>query len=277
LNQREEEAKKAKVEAVQRRKQAAEEEEIKEAGRRMLAEAQKRAAAAASASASQSSRSEAGSSQLSGQNGSSDPQPPISPEDLTIILQFPSTSTLPSTPPTLQPLLEGRYGPITHLIISEPPDTNGDTGKKKKKKKTGRKAVVEFKQGNWGGCWACWKDHMDGAEGRRLEDGVKARWAKGETPEWVAWADRQRQTPGSGNAGPGGGVDNGIAPAPRAPAFGSAPNLSTRSMADLMAEHAGRKEQKKKEEEFENMTLFRMRQAERDKLAEQIRLEEEES
>jgi DnaJ family protein C protein 17 len=48
-------------------------------------------------------------------------------------------------------------------------------------------------------------------------------------------------------------------------------------MADLMAEHAGRKEQKKKEEEFENMTLFRMRQAERDKLAEQIRLEEEES
>lgn len=259
---------------MQRRKQAAEEEEIKEAGRRMLVEAQKRAAAAASASASQSSRAEAGPSRSNGQNGTADAQPPISPEDLTIILQFPSTSTLPSTPPTLQPLLEGRYGPITHLIISEPPDTNGDTGKKKKKK--GRKAVVEFKQGNWGGCWACWKDHMDGAEGRRLEDGVKARWAKGETPEWVAWADRQRQIPGSGDGGPGGGVDNGMAPAPRAPAFGSAPNLSTTSMADLMAEHAGRKEQKKKEEEFENMTLFRMRQAERDRLAEQIRLEEEE-
>lgn len=256
------------MEAVKRRQQAAEEERIQEDGRRMVEEAQKRAMAAASSSTpSQNGASHAGPSRANG-TSVSDPQPQISSEDLTIILQFPSFSTLPSTYEGLQPVLEGRYGPLSLLIVTEPPEIAG------KKKKKGRKAIVEFKQGNWGGCWACWKDHSDtGNDGekrsRRLEEGVTARWPKKEVPEWVAWADRQQKSSTNGT--------NGHAHEPDPlPSFHSAPNLSSTSMADLMAEHAGRKETKKKEEDFENMTLFKMRRAERDRLEEEIRRQEEE-
>jgi DnaJ family protein C protein 17 len=50
-------------------------------------------------------------------------------------------------------------------------------------------------------------------------------------------------------------------------------------MSDLLASHnqnrTDERDRKRKEEEFESMTIFRMRQVERERLAEQIRREED--
>ncbi|RSH92327.1 hypothetical protein EHS25_008742 [Saitozyma podzolica] len=231
-NAREEEAKRAKVEATKRKQQEAEEEAIKDAGRRMLEEAQRRAAAAAAAAAASSSSSingtprvstpgaGASSSKRSEPNGSgsgaragagsgsprSDVPPEITPVDLTLILQFPpsssatsatSATSVTSSSTSLESALSARYGPISHVFLKDAPEkpAGGGEGKTKKKKDKGKKAIVEFAKGNWGGCWACWRDHSDesAAEVRGLEEGTKVKWAAGRTPDWVDWAERQRR------------------------------------------------------------------------------------
>lgn len=279
LNIREEEAKKAKVEQVRRRQHEAEEEVIKDAGRKMLEEAQKRAMAAQSNQTPVANGNglhkppSNGHTPASRQNGpSTDKQPPITSLDLTLELRFPSSSIVSSSSSTLQSTLQNRYGPINHVVLRDPPPP--EPGKKKKKI---RKAIVEFGTGNWGGCWACWRDHDEGArEGAGVGEGVRAKWAAGRVPNWVDWAARQgngidRQPPPNGTNG---------SEQPSAPSFGSAPDFGGTSMADLLARHSLEKETKsatkKKEDEFESMTLLRMRQMERDRLTEQIRREEEE-
>lgn len=302
---REEDAKRAKVAQTELRKQAAEEESIKERGREMLEQAQKRAAklqaealADAKAKASKPSQAVHDSAQngrANGTNGSNyTTQPPITPLDLTLVLQFPSNSALASTSASLQAVLAAKYGSISHLILKEPaPPAEAAQSKKKKGKDKGKKAVVEFERGNWGGCWACWKDHQDvNAQERSVDVGVKAKWAKGEEPGWVSWANSQTNgvshtprpigNPPSVNGRTNGHVDFGTSRQENAtgPSFGSAPDLGGgTSMANLLAQHGKKRQQEQDEkqsrQDFESMTLLRMRQLERERLEEQIRREEE--
>jgi DnaJ family protein C protein 17 len=214
--------------------------------------------------------------------------------DLTLVLQFPSTSTLASTSASLQAVLAAKYGSISHLILKEPaPPAEVAPGKKKKGKDKGKKAVIEFERGNWGGCWACWKDHQDtNDQGRSVEVGVKAKWAKGEEPAWVSWANSQTNgssqtfkptvNPPAANGKTNGHVNLGTSgpESGTGPSFGSAPDLGGgTSMADLLAQHGKKRQQEQDEkqsrQDFESMTLLRMRQLERERLEEQIRREEE--
>jgi DnaJ family protein C protein 17 len=303
LNAREEEAKRSKVEAVKRKQQQAEEEAIKDAGRQMLEEAQRRAAAAASAAAStkSSTASPSASTPKPGDAASSSTSnavggpPEITPIDLTLVLQFPSSSSssITTSSSSLQSTLVSRYGLISHVVLKEPPekDATAEAGGKKKKKGKGKRAIVEFGKGNWGGCWACWRDHSDtqpeGGAVSGLEDGVKAKWAGGKTPDWVEWAEKQRPAPPSANGTNADGrtgvsargfncVANGNTEEDvPAPSFGSAPDFGGTTMAHLLAQHSRSKESRRREEEYESMTLLRMRQMERERLAEQIRREEE--
>lgn len=296
LNAREEDAKQARVAQGKRRQQTAEEEAIKDAGKRMLEEAQRRAMAMATATQAKGTSHDNTNGHSNGShphatNGQtsatrigsgSDERPHINPLDLRLILQFPPTSTASSSSSTVQSTLQNRYGPIAHVVVTDPPQP--EPGKKKKKK--GRKALVEFGPGNWGGCWACWRDHDDeGRAGGRVEEGVRAKWAGGRVPDWVDWAARQShghdgQPNGHDPQSASNGNGNGNGHEPSAPTFGSAPDFGGTIMADLVAQHARQKESKiearKKENEYESMTLLRMRQMERDRLAEQIRREEEE-
>ncbi|ORX34034.1 hypothetical protein BD324DRAFT_193290 [Kockovaella imperatae] len=313
LNAREENAKKAKVEQVQRRREQAEEEEIKEAGKKMLEEAQRRAAAASAAAAVTAKQSngssthgattftdssaQAGPSRSSQPSSTktnghaSSPPPKITSDDLTLILTFPPLSTVPSSSSSLQSILESRYGPIAHLILKDPPAPVPDVGGggRKKKKGKGKKAVVEFSSGNWGGCWACWQDHVDGEiehSAQHLDQGIKVRWLKGETPSWIEWASNQGQDRPLNGTGthhadiPSSATNGTLRNLP--PSFGSAPELGNggTTMADLLASHKASKDAERakraKEDEFESMTLLRMRQSERQRLADQIRREEEE-
>jgi len=267
------------VDRARRRREEAAEEEIMDAGKRMLEEAQRRAAATAK-TAGRAAPNPPTPVNASSSTSKTTSQPPITPIDLTLILQFPSTSTLSDG---LQDRLASSYGPVNHVFIKDPPGVEG------KKKKKGKKAIVEFKEGNWGGCWACWRDLEDGKEGW---EGVKVKWAAGATPDWVAWSETHRPTPRSQPlTAESRDTDtrqhtktttntntntNSDAPLPT---FSSAPNFGSTTMSDLLASHSqSRTDQvnkKKREDEFESMTLLKMRQMERDRLIEEIRREEE--
>lgn len=227
--------------------------------------------------------------------------PDISPMDLTLVLNIPTSIPVDS----LRQNIESHYGPLAHYILKDPQAGSEVNGEGKKKKAKGRKAIVEFAKGNWGGCWACWKDHqVMSTQGASLGEGVKAKWARGEEPAWVAWATSQSiatltngqnvnsTSIGNGNNPPqtnGNGYGNGeshmlnipstfTSQPPSSMAFDSAPDFGTTTMADLLANHSrqkmGKEEQKRKEDEFESMTLLRMRQMERERLEAQIRAEE---
>ncbi|KIR60509.1 hypothetical protein I314_03805 [Cryptococcus bacillisporus CA1873] len=296
---REEEAKKQKVEQIKRRQQQADEEAIKDAGRRLLEEAQKRAAAAATATATaQAPKAPETAESKPADRGASD-KPIITSEELTLLLTLPASSTITSS--DLQTSLTTSYGPVEHVILPPVPSsqqaTDGKDGKKKKAKS--RKAIVEFASGNWGGCYACWRDHEAG----RGMEGVKAKFGTGEVPAWVAWAEMQkpgrRSSPASGGGDQQSYSANGhpppttsfTLPTPTsttpvsAPSFTSAPDFTSAngggiSMADLLAKHAQKKsakaEEDRRRQEFESMTLSRMRMMEREKLEAEIRRQEEE-
>jgi DnaJ family protein C protein 17 len=205
---------------------------------------------------------------------------------LTLILQFPPTSTSSSTSTDLQDRLTSSYGPINHVFLKDPV-APAETGKKNSKGK-GKKAIVEFKEGNWGGCWACWRDIL---AGQGEWEGVKVKFAAGETPEWVAWSETHRPQPQPQpqvEAEPRSTIPKDP-PASQGktgtalPTFSSAPNFGQSTMSDLLASHnqsraqsrAEEAERKKRESEFESMTILKMRQMERERLAEEIRREEE--
>lgn len=257
----------------------------------MLAEAQKRAASTARSAAAGAPEDiiKNGESSTSANTTTNSQirstQPPISATDLTLILQFPPSTSLPSDRDSLQSHLSSQYGPINHVFIKDPPSTEA-AGKKKKPK--GRKAIVEFKEGNWGGCWACWRDC--GGEGQSAGggatvlglEGVKVKWAGGSTPDWVAWSETQRPSQAQAPVAPA-PIPNmppqPIPTGPTQPKFSSAPDFGRTTMSDLLASHnqnrTDERDRKRKEEEFESMTILRMRQMERERLAEQIRREED--
>ncbi|WRT64610.1 uncharacterized protein IL334_001543 [Kwoniella shivajii] len=298
LNAREEDAKRAKISQMERRKAQAEEEAIKDAGKRLLEEAQKRAMAAASISRQPPPPSASPSRTPSESIKSNPNQPEISSDDLTLILTFPSSSSSSSSTSSssssssssaLQNTLQGKYGPIAHCVLTDPPIKEG-------KKKKGKKAVVEFGKGNWGGCWACWKDHSSSGQsdkGTALKDGVKVKWMKGEIPNWIEWAEKININNSRNDLHSNGSESTKRNGAPTintplrntntngntlTPSFDSAPDFGGISMSDLLSSHAKNKAEaisnKKKNEEFESMTLLRMRQLERERLEKQIRDEE---
>ncbi|WVQ75803.1 hypothetical protein IAR50_005436 [Cryptococcus sp. DSM 104548] len=280
LVEREEQAKKARVEQQQRRRQEADEESIKDAGKRMLEEAQRRAMAASAGTAAPPAPAPA--IRKSARNGENAPD--ITPESLTLILILPPTATI-SQAQLLKNLVDS-YGAITHLILSDAlPSTSAISVEGTKKKKTkSRKAVLEFAAGNWGGCYSCWKDVEDRNSEKLGVDGVKAKWAAGEAPSWVEWAETQlpsrrrpSETPASSFSFPHPPPSS----ATTAPSFSSAPAFSSStSMADLLALHAKEKssndELKRKRAEAESLTLSRMRMMERERLEAEIKRQEEE-
>ncbi|EIW71104.1 hypothetical protein TREMEDRAFT_60044 [Tremella mesenterica DSM 1558] len=338
LNDREEEAKRAKVAQAERRRAQAAEEEIKEAGKRMLEEAQRRAFELQRVrhpppstkspdpfpSSSTSSSHQSHSKRPLSTNDPQSSKPPITALDLTLTLQLP-----PSYTHDLQQDLTTRYGPIAAVHVRQ-----GET--KPGKKPKGPKAIVEFAAGNLGGCWACWKDHSDDSansvfsnilvgdlprnlNGMEDEDirrggmteekgleGVRAKWALGRIPDWVEWAQTTstlKRNPQENQQLDSDGVDENTHDAVRTdsdkerraemvegerkngrsgganetytvPSFDTAPDLSGTTMEALLAKHKVDKAAKAKMAETESMALFRMRQMERQKLEEQIRLEE---
>ncbi|WVQ79898.1 hypothetical protein IAT38_001998 [Cryptococcus sp. DSM 104549] len=283
---REEEAKRAKVEQVKRRQQEADEESVKDAGRRLLEERQK-AALAAQAAVSKPAPAPAPPPSDS-LHGSA--QPIITPEELTLVLTLPATS--PLTSDDLQKSLVAQYGPVAHVLLAEPSAATAAPAEGKKKKAKGRKAVVEFAKGNWGGCWACCRDH----EGGKGLEGTKVKWAVGDVPSWVAWAEAQR--PGRPSPLHTNGVSshptseslpfsfpvssdgNDAGAAAGQPSFTSAPDFGGVTMADLLAQHSksrsAKDAEKQRRDEYESTTLSRMRMMEKARLEEQIRREEEE-
>lgn len=246
---REEDAKKARSDALARRREKAEEEDVREAGRRLVEEARKRREAAAAAQV-QAERPKASSSK----------PPPISSEDLTIAITLPLDSGF--TQESLEATLSAKYGKVSGVILAP--------GKAKEGKKArGPRAIVEFAQGNWGGCWAC---HHDGGV-----PGGKAKWAGGEVPRWVGWAEEQGHSARS--------VGNGVAdPVGGGGTFSSAPDFSTMAPGREHEDRIQREERKRQAaldaaaeaSALESATLFAMRQRERERLAEHIRREEAE-
>lgn len=272
---REEEAKKARVDRTKARQAAAEEENVKEAGRRLVEEARKAREAAARAKAAPPPAPAARA------------QPPtIVPDELTLSLQLPADTIL-GTDSALGTALRDRYGRVSEVLVK--PAKASKPGKKAR----GPAAVVEFAPGNWGGCWACWRDHSGDAGARPLEAGVKAKWPSGTEPGWVKWAEEHA----SPNGRAGASVPTPAA-APAAPTFSSAPSFgstpvfgSTASFgsapdfasgpapveAERDARERARKEEKTLADAFESATLLNMRMRERERLAEQIRREEAEA
>lgn len=147
---------------------------------------------------------------------------------------------------------------------------------------------MEFKESNWGGCWACWKDHIvdsvTGKARRPLVQGTKVKWATkdGTTPEWVTWAEQQHAT-------------NGDTPltAPADPVYSNTTRPPVKVSSSFAASFASsfptaeeRRQQERQKakaqaeraaaEDYEGATLFKMRQLERERLEAEIRSQEEE-
>lgn len=206
---------------------------------------------------------------------SSNTPPPISEIDLTLRLQLPPDSSFASAS-ELEGTIKAKYGPVSHVLLRD--------DKKPGKKSKGARAVVEFAPGNWGGCWAC---YVDNTGGRALEPGVKAKWAAGAEPAWVAWAASHgtpappKPAPAPVSAGP----PSFSAPSfSSAPSFGSAPDFMGaggldsalgRHETERKAREAAKEAERTASDAFASATLLRMRQLERQMLAEKIRLEEE--
>lgn len=250
--------------ASQRAAQETAEEAIKQAGRKMREAMQKahldaqvaKPAAPEPAAAPSSTR------------------PAMTPAELTLTLQFPAESTgidFLASSATLEPRLTARYGPVNFIILKDPPAA--EAGKRKKPR--GAKAIVEFKESNWQGCWACWRDHV-AKPARPLVEGTKVKWATpdGAIPPWIAWAETHR--PSQSNIPP-------PPPPPTAPKISSAFASSFASSFPTPDERRQRDAQSAKAdaartaaEEYESATLFKMRQMERERLEAEIRRQEEE-
>lgn len=254
-----------------------------------MAKAEKTAAAAG-----RSGGASNGQTRSKGNGAGSAVEVELMPMDFTLSLQFPIFPTPDGTalPPylesssALQSRLSSLYGSIEHVLLQPQagPSTSSAEGKEKKKSKKpkGAKAVVEFKKTNKDGCWACWRDHNaeDGKKARPLLEGLKVKFAgtaEGEVPAWVRKLELQ-----AGNAAPmdaapqpqSSRISSSFAssfPAPAATGFlpSTFPTPESRSKRE--------KEEKEKREAqaFESDILFRMRQAERERLEREIRMQED--
>lgn len=226
---REAQAKKARADRAKASVQLHEENEIKEQGRKLREAAQLRAQQASKPPApTLPPRDET-------------VQPTITSTDLTLSLQLAVNDNpkAESSSQALQSALSDRYGPISLLVMTEPKATS--------KKPKGKKAIVEFAAGNWGGCWACWNDH-NGNGSREVIKGMKAKWATGEAPAWVGWAEKRKAA-----------KENAV------PAFSFNPSEPAAAAAAAAPPSAA----------FESETLLRMRQLDRQRKLERERLEAE--
>lgn len=262
--------------ASQRAAQETEEEAIKQAGRQMR-EAMQKAHLDAQAAVKPTAVTPAATSEPTAAPSSST-RPAMTAPELTLTLQFPAESTgidFLGSSATLEPVFTARYGPVNFFILKDPPSAASAAGKRKKPR--GPKAIVEFKESNWQGCWACWRDHV-AKPARPLVEGTKVKWAtpEGAVPPWIAWAETHR--PSGFNTPP-----PPSPPPPTAPKISSAFASSFASSFPTPDERRQRDAQSAKAdaartaaEEYESATLFKMRQMERERLEAEIRRQEEE-
>jgi len=206
--------------------------------------------------------------------GSSSKEVGAADRTLRLSLPLPEFASVTTSSATLEAHLRPTYGQIAHSLLRAP--TTSTKSVKKGKAKEVVSAVLEFTPDNLAGCWALVEDCRL-ARGLNSKGGVKAKWAAGEEPEWVARLGSQSTStaapppppPATGSAAPSGPSAPRPPPAPSntapsapsfsfdpaaasLPSFGSAP--SSTSTAD-----------------YENATLLRMRQAERERIEREIR------
>jgi DnaJ family protein C protein 17 len=202
-------------------------------------------------------------------------KPVMTPADLTLTFQFPPESVnvdFLASSTTLEPRITSLYGPVNFVLLKE---ASGPSDGKKKKAR-GAKAIVEFKDSNWGGCWACWRDHNSatGKPPRPLVEGTKVKWATkdGVTPDWIAWAETQSDVPLTAppTANPPPKVSSSFA-STFASSFPSAEERRQQEIRTAKADAA-----KVAADDYESATLFKMRQMERERLEAEIRRQEEE-
>lgn len=281
---REEEAKRAKANTSQRAAQETEEEAIKEAGRKMRETMQKASTAQTTAATPPVNNAP--------RPSPTGTRPPMTPVDLTLTMQFPAdadpaTSSMLCSSTALEPRITSLYGPVNFVILKEPSTADGSE-KKKKKKPRGARAIVEFKESNWSGCWACWKDHMvdsgTGKARRPLVQGTKVKWATqdGTIPEWIHWAEQQHASNGDpplktpadpvypNITRPSAKISSSF-PASFASSF---PTAEERRQQEIR--NAKAKAERAAADDYEGATLFKMRQLERERLEAEIRRQEEE-
>lgn len=199
---------------------------------------------------------------------------------LRLSLPLPEFASVTTSSATLEAHLRPTYGLIAYSLLRAP--TVSTKSVKKGKAKEVVSAVLEFAPDNLAGCWALVEDCRL-TRGLNSKGGVKAKWAAGEEPEWVARLGSQASsqppppsppastttrsaTLGSGPVGarpsvPPPSPSTGVPFAPSfsfdpaaapVPSFGSAPGPG--GTAD-----------------YENATLLRMRQAERERIEREIR------
>lgn len=197
---------------------------------------------------------------------------PVGEMDRTLRLSFPlpEFASLTTSPAALEAHLALSYGKILHSLLRTP--TPSAKASKKGKAKEVVSAVLEFAPDNLSGCWALYEDCRLG-QGLNSKGGVKAKWAGGAEPEWVARLGSQvnSQLPPPSTTTSASGP---AAPTPP-PISQSAPPISSATAPsfsfDPLAAPAPSFNGPSSTADYENATLLRMRQAERERLEREIR------
>lgn len=193
---------------------------------------------------------------------------------LRLSLPLPEFASVTTSTATLEAHLRPTYGQIAHSLLRAP--TTSTKSVRKGKAKEVVSAVLEFAPDNLAGCWALVEDCRL-ARGLNSKGGVKAKWAAGEQPEWVARLGSQaaqappRPPPAGSTASsldPAAGGRSSAPPptsgVPSTPTFSFDPTTTPVSSFSS-APGAG------STDDYENATLLRMRQAERERIEREIR------
>lgn len=249
---------------------SAQETSIQSAGRRLREEA-----AAAAHAADDFARSEAKRvATLSSKPKPSTSNPGSSSEtitdlDLTLRLSLPlPTYAHLVIPDALESLLLAKYGKVDTVVLlpGKPPKKSSKSNGEAKEQAS---AMIIFTRTNLGGCWALWEDCRAGRAGW---EGVKAKWAnKGVEPEWVARLGKGGDGSGAASTAGQNGAASSTPPPP--PTEGGVPSFSFDPTAAMgtPASTTTTAPPQAAEEDYENSTLLRMRQAERERLEREIR------
>lgn len=196
--------------------------------------------------------------------------------DRTVRLSLPLPEFAPATASSaaLEARLQPLYGRVAHSLLRPAAASSSKKGKAKEVVS----AVVEFPPDNLAGCWALVEDCQLG-RGVNGKGGIKAKWAAGAEPEWVARLGTQPPAPPNATtssstrpAAPSPPPRHSPSlvqqrPPPPPPAPSSAPSAAPTFSFDPSAAAANAPPAA----DYENATLLRMRQAERERIEREIR------
>lgn len=173
---------------------------------------------------------------------------------LKLTLPLPRYSTSTTSASSLTTFLSTPYGALSHVVLLQPKPS-------KKPSVEGAEqisAMVVFPLDNLAGCWALLEDCKKGK--KKGWEGVKAKWGTGSEPEWVGRLGSSLSTAST----PTGKDERSIPSAPAStPSFSFDPQpVPSFGFALTNPPPSG---------DYENATLLRMRQAERERLEKEIR------